>query len=65
LRSGWYIVVPIRDVRVRARFDLVATLFECFLRRVASSLGNFVVPAALCSSEVRSLPIFAHLSRRL
>jgi hypothetical protein len=65
LRSGWYIVIPIRDVRVRARFDFVATLFECFLSRVATCLGNFVVSAALWSSQVRSLPIFAHLSRSL
>jgi hypothetical protein len=33
LRSGWYIVIPIRDVLVRARFDLVATLFDFFKPR--------------------------------
>jgi hypothetical protein len=58
-------VIPIRDVRIRARFDLVATLFECFLRRVATCLGNFIVSVALCSSQVRSLPIFGHLSHGL
>src|SRR5271154_3494890 len=43
-RSGWYIVIPIRDVRVRERFDLVVTLFECFLRRAATCLRIFVIP---------------------
>ena len=47
LRSGWYIVIPIRDVLVRARFDLVAPLFDFFLRHVATCLGNFVLPAGL------------------
>ena len=65
LRSGWYIVIPIRDVRVRARFDLLATLFECVLRRVATRLGNFVIPAGLCLRQINSLPIATYLSRSL
>ena len=65
LRSGWYIVIPIRDVRVRARFDFVAALFECFLRRVATCLGNFVVPAGLRLRQISSLSIVACLSRGL
>jgi hypothetical protein len=60
-RSGWYIVIPIRDVRVRTRFDLVATLFECFLRRVATCLGNFVLPAGLRVRRLSSLSIVAYL----
>jgi hypothetical protein len=65
LRSGWYIVIPIRDVRVRARFDLVATPFECFLRRAATCLGNFVVPAGLFARQISSPPIAAYLLRGL
>ena len=63
LRSGWYIVIPIRDVRIRARFDLGPTLFACFLRRFATCLGNFVMSAALCLRQIRSLSIVARLSR--
>ncbi len=48
--------MPIRDVRVRARFDL---------RDLATCLGNFVVSAALCSSKISSLSIVACLSRGL
>jgi hypothetical protein len=40
----------------------VATLFECFLRRVATCLGNFV-SAGLCL--IKSLSILACLSRGL
>jgi hypothetical protein len=65
LKSGWYIVIPIRDVRVRARFDLVATLFECFLSRVATCLGNFVVLASLRVRQISLRPIVAKLSRGL
>jgi hypothetical protein len=65
LRSGWYIVIPINDVRVRTRFDLVATLFERFLPFVATCLGNFVVPAGLRARQISSLSIVARLSRGL
>jgi hypothetical protein len=65
LRSGWYIVIPIRDVRVRARFDLVATPFEFFLRPVETCLGNFVVLVGLRVRQISSLSIVACLSRGL
>jgi hypothetical protein len=57
--------MPIRDVRVRAGFDLVATPLMFFLRPIATCLGNFVVSAALCSRQIRSLPIVASFSRGL
>jgi hypothetical protein len=63
--SGWYIVTPIREVRVRARLDLVASLFECFLRGVATCLGNFVVPAGLRVRQFSSPSIVADPSRGL
>lgn len=65
LRSGSYIVIPISDVLVRAPFDLVATLFDCFLRRVATCLGNLVVLADLRLGRIISLSIVAHFSRGL
>jgi len=65
LRSGWYIVIPIRDVRVRARFDLEATPFGCFLRRLATRLFNSVVPAALRVRQVSCLSIVTCLSGSL
>jgi hypothetical protein len=41
----------------------VATLFECFLRRVAACLDNFVVPAAALSlHQISFLLILACLS---
>jgi hypothetical protein len=57
--------MPLRDVRVRARFDVVVTLFECFLRRVATCLGNFIIPAGSRVRRISSLPIAAYLSRGL
>jgi hypothetical protein len=63
--SGWHIVMPIRDVRVRARFGLGATLFVFFFRRVATRLGIFVVSAGLCLRQINSLSIVAFLSRGL
>jgi hypothetical protein len=63
LRSGWHIVIPIRDVRIRALFDLLATPFDCFLRRCAACLVNFVVPADLSARQISSLSIDACLSR--
>jgi hypothetical protein len=62
LRSGWYIVIPIRDVRVRARFDLVATPFDCVLRDFATRLGNFVLPAGLRVRRLSALSTVACLS---
>ena len=48
-----------------ARFDLAAALFECFLRRVATCLGNFVVSAGLCLRQISSLSLVTCLSRGL
>ena len=65
LRSDWYIVIPIRDVRVRARFDLVATPFDCFLRRLVTCLFNFVLLAALRVRQISCLSTVACLSGSL
>jgi hypothetical protein len=57
--------MPIRDIRVRARFDLVARVFECFLLRAETCLGNFVVPAGLRVRQFTCVSILAFLSRSL
>lgn len=57
--------MPIRDVLVRARFDLVATLLGFFLRRAASCLGNFVISAGLRLRKSRLLSFVAYPSRGL
>jgi hypothetical protein len=44
---------------------LGTTLFEFFLRRVASCLGIFVVSAGLRARQISSLSIVSHLSRGL